>query len=271
MRAACLFILLAALGGGNHARAEAGPAGGEKKILPLLEDPSALLDEDPVIPPNSAPPEPFRPDTTPPKDLGKSIKIPASLPAASPVPPATAAKEAKPLVPVKRTESATGVTLPDAKTPISASPVSLPAATVGDAAKAVDPTKAPADKKDKVVETKIMMQEPAPVQGPELAVVLADGRFRPARLRLKQGEATRILFTTLGRKPAALIIERLRVQRWLSRPEEAALRSPASSGPWELNREVNSNRLTEIVLDPVKGTYSFHDAISGATGEIIVE
>ena len=81
------------------------------------------------------------------------------------------------------------------------------------------------------------------MRGPEVAIVLTDGKFRPARVRLRAGETTRLLFTTLGHKPAALIIERLRVQKWLARPEEAARRSPASvSAPWEVNRELSLQR-----------------------------
>ena len=41
-------------------------------------------------------------------------------------------------------------------------------------------------------------------------------------------------------------------------------------GKWEMEREINASRVTEVLLDPKVGTYSFHDAISGAHGEIIV-
>lgn len=272
------ILLVLALGFGclraTLAYGEAGLESFEKVFggqLPLMEDPSALLDEEPAPPPQGLAAEPFKTETKPPADLGKSIAPPPNLPIATTIHPETAIapKDQKPLIPVKRSEVATSVALPQPEAPKLASPVALPANT-GPAE-----VRAPANAEktaDKMVETKVSLTQPAPAQGPELAIVLSEGKFHPSRIRLKQGEQTKLLFTTIGKKPAALIIERLRVQKWLSRPEEAALRAPASTNsPWEVNREVSSNRMTEVLLDPVRGSYSFHDAISGATGEIVVE
>jgi hypothetical protein len=112
--------------------------------------------------------------------------------------------------------------------------------------------------------------EPPFPSGPEVSVILAENRFYPSKIRLREGEPIRLVFTTVNPKPAALILEGLGMQRWLkqnmppSSSEEARAR-------WEVTREIASDRLTEIVLEPQPGTYTFHDALSGATGEITVE
>ena len=98
-------------------------------------------------------------------------------------------------------------------------------------------------------------------------MVLSQDRFVPSKVRLREGQPTRLIFTTVNRKPAALVIESLHVQQWLARePAEAD-----STSDTEVTRELSSNRVTEVMLDPRRGRYIFHDAISGATGEISVE
>jgi len=100
--------------------------------------------------------------------------------------------------------------------------------------------------------------------GPEVAIILAQSRFYPSRIRLKAGEKTRLVFATVNRKPAALVMEQFQVQRWVAA-------SPVPHQPWEITRELSIDRLTEIIVEPTQGSYSFHDALSGAVGEIIVE
>lgn len=107
----------------------------------------------------------------------------------------------------------------------------------------------------------------APIDA-EIAVILHNNRFYPARIKLKEGQATRLFFTSLNQKPAALIVEELQVQRWIAR-ESAAAPAPAPAG--EISRELSLNKITEVSLQPKRGTYMFHDALSGAVGEIIVE
>lgn len=109
---------------------------------------------------------------------------------------------------------------------------------------------------------------PAPARGAEVAVVLTQDHFLPARIHLKEGQPTRLVFTTVNKKPAALVIESLQVQEWVGR-EPASQVSGNSLD--EINREISSSRVTEVVLEPRRGRYVFHDAISGARGEIWVE
>ncbi len=103
---------------------------------------------------------------------------------------------------------------------------------------------------------------------PEIAIILSAQRFFPARVRIKEGQATRLLFTSLNSRPAALVIEQLQVQRWIAndQPTNGPNRVPA-----EILREIGNNRMTEVLLQPQRGTYTFHDALSGAVGEIVVE
>ncbi len=197
-----------------------------------------------------------------------AAQIPSAPAALAPlVPPPQPAAAAQPVQPPLTLP----VTAPEAKNsaPLIVVPATAPVTTTPPIP---TPQRAPTNTKEKFVETKVSLEDPISIHGPEFAILLTDGKFRPARVRLRAGETSKILFTTLGPKPAALIIERLRVQKWLTRPEEAAKRSPASvAAPWEINRELTANRLTEIAIEPVKGNYTFHDAISGASGEIIVE
>jgi len=104
---------------------------------------------------------------------------------------------------------------------------------------------------------------------PEVAVILSAKRFFPARIRLKEGQSTRLLFTSLNPRPAALVIEQLQVQRWIA--SEKGQSAGLGRVPAEILREIGNNRMTEILLQPQRGTYTFHDALSGAVGEIVVE
>jgi Cupredoxin-like domain len=106
---------------------------------------------------------------------------------------------------------------------------------------------------------------------PELSVILVGNQFFPSRLRLKDGMQTRIYFTTTNEKAAAIVIERTAIQRWVAREGERKPASELERAKLEITREVASNKVTEVVMDPVKGSYSFHDALSGAKGQIIVE
>ncbi len=310
MKVLLLITLGLGLGAAPYAQAEAGPKAEKSAAglppLPKHDDPSSLLDDDDLGAPAPTGITAFQNKPLRPESLGKAPQpgedlLPISMAPAMPPKP----KDSISLEPVMKASSPTVLTLPaQAIAPSSATapslspgalalpkavspqvlgprlatPLSLPSlqappATVSATPPAVStPAASRTPSNEKMVETKVSLDEPTNVRGPEVAIVLTDGKFRPARLRLRSGETTRLLFTTLGHKPAALIIERLRVQKWLARPEEAAKRAPASNAaPWEVNRELSSTRLTEIALDPVRGNYTFHDAISGATGEIVVE
>lgn len=109
---------------------------------------------------------------------------------------------------------------------------------------------------------------PSIAPGGEVAVILAHQRFLPGRIHIPAGVETRLIFTTINQQPAALIIERLNVQRWIN---QAAAATTNSNIPWEINREVSSKHVTEILLKADKGIYSFHDALTGARGEIVVD
>lgn len=112
----------------------------------------------------------------------------------------------------------------------------------------------------------------APLAGvPDIAIILAHNQFFPSKIRMKEGIQTRLIFTTVNKKPAALVIERLQIQRWIAKEKERTPSSELERSRWEVNREISSTKITEITLDPKKGTYAFHDAISGAAGEIEVE
>lgn len=93
--------------------------------------------------------------------------------------------------------------------------------------------------------------------GSEIAVILYQDTFYPSKINLRAGAPATLVFATVNKKPAALIIEPIAVQRWIA------------SG--EINREVNSERVTVVSFEAVKGRYRFHDALGGARGEIVVE
>jgi Cupredoxin-like domain len=106
---------------------------------------------------------------------------------------------------------------------------------------------------------------------PELSVILVGNQFYPSRLRLKDGMQTKIYFTTTNEKAAAIVIERTAIQRWVAKEGERRPASELERSKLEITREVTSNKVTEVLMDPVKGSYSFHDALSGAKGQMIVE
>lgn len=112
----------------------------------------------------------------------------------------------------------------------------------------------------------------APMNGvPDVAIILSNNQFFPSKIRLKEGTQTRLIFTTTNKKPAALIMEKLQIQRWIAKEKEPVPASELERAKWEVNRELSASKVTEVVLDPKPGTYTFHDAISGASGEIEVE
>lgn len=107
---------------------------------------------------------------------------------------------------------------------------------------------------------------------PEVAIILVNNQFYPSRIRLKEGNQTRLYLTTTNEKPAAVVVEQLQIQRWIAK--EGGAKKPQNEmerARMEVTREVTKNRVTEILIDPIRGTYSFHDVISGARGQIIVE
>ncbi len=99
--------------------------------------------------------------------------------------------------------------------------------------------------------------------GSEISIVLEKNRFYPSEIRLQSGLASTLVFSTVNKKPAALVIE----------PTEATLqmanRKPQSEN--ELNRELSNEHVTAISFEPLKGKYLFHDALGEAHGVIIVE
>lgn len=108
---------------------------------------------------------------------------------------------------------------------------------------------------------------------PEIAVILSGNQFFPSRIRLKDGVQTRLYFTTVNDKPAALIIDRLQIQRWIAKEGAQPKAAPTDENKsrWETTREVTKSKVTEILLDARRGTYSFFDALTGAKGQLIVE
>lgn len=96
--------------------------------------------------------------------------------------------------------------------------------------------------------------------GSEISVILAKERFYPTQIRLRSGAPTTLVFSTVNKKPAALVIE-----------QAIQGRSVAMESPSEITREINSENVTVISLSPAKGKFNFHDALGSARGEIIVE
>ncbi|MSP18627.1 MAG: hypothetical protein EXR74_03540 [Bdellovibrionales bacterium] len=105
----------------------------------------------------------------------------------------------------------------------------------------------------------------------DISIILSNNEFYPAKVVLKSGESVRLLFTTTNRKPAALVIEKLNIQRWVSSQVEGETKKELDRSKFELNRELSSRRVTDVNFDPKPGVYSFHDVITGASGEISVE
>ncbi|MFM8313910.1 MAG: hypothetical protein ACKOA8_06460, partial [Deltaproteobacteria bacterium] len=105
----------------------------------------------------------------------------------------------------------------------------------------------------------------------DFSIILAHQEFYPAKLVMKSGSSIRLLFTTTNRKPAALVIERLNIQRWVASSDEGQKKNELDRSKFEINRELTASRVTEIEFEPKPGVYSFHDVITGASGEIVVE
>ncbi len=113
-----------------------------------------------------------------------------------------------------------------------------------------------------------LLMTPALAQGensggtpqPEVSVILAKDRFYPAEVRLKPGVPVTLVFSSVNKKPAALILE-----------NTSAAGSIASDSPNEITREVSSENATFVSFEPTVGKYKFHDALGAARGEIIVE
>jgi hypothetical protein len=113
---------------------------------------------------------------------------------------------------------------------------------------------------------------PENFSGPEVAIILSRSRFYPSAIRIRAGQAIKLVFTSVNKRPAALIMERLNVQRWMARGDQPpAHANELDRARWEVNRELTATRLVEIVLKPSGGIYSFHDALTGAHGEILAE
>ncbi|GEM_PF-4731506 len=104
----------------------------------------------------------------------------------------------------------------------------------------------------------------------EAAVILSHNRFYPNKIQMPAGTKVRIWFTTVESKPAALIVEGLKMQRWIA-SENSSLTPSTAPDYFELQRELTRERVTEITLEPSAGTYPFFDALSGARGEIVVQ
>ncbi len=105
----------------------------------------------------------------------------------------------------------------------------------------------------------------------EVAIILSSQNFFPRKVHLAAGKEARIYFTTTNKDPAALIIERMNIQRWIAKDGGAIKQNDIGRAPWEFTKELNMKRLTEIIITPRKGTYVFYDALTGARGEIVVE
>ncbi len=104
--------------------------------------------------------------------------------------------------------------------------------------------------------------------GSEVAIILSRDRFFPSQIRIRAGMPTTLVFTTVNKKPAALVIERAAGQRSLASAEPSLDRA---TQPTEITRELGNDRVTTISFDPAQGKYGFHDALGAARGEIIVE
>lgn len=104
--------------------------------------------------------------------------------------------------------------------------------------------------------------------GSEIAVILSRDRFYPSEIRIRSGIASTLVFSSVNRKPAALVIEPSALTRKAASTDEA---TPVPQTPAEITRELSNDRVTTIAFDLPKGTYGFHDALGGGRGEIIVE
>ena len=94
-------------------------------------------------------------------------------------------------------------------------------------------------------------------------------------IHLKTGVKTKLVFATVNEKPAALVVEDLKIQRWLSKNaeagEEAVDKTERMASSTDVTRELVSDRIVELTIKPSEGSYSFYDALTGAQGKILVE
>lgn len=105
----------------------------------------------------------------------------------------------------------------------------------------------------------------------DFSIILSNNEFYPSKIVLKPGSTIRLLFTTTNKKSAALVMEKLNIQRWISSQFDGEKTKELDRTKFEVNRELSANRVTEITFQAKPGTYSFHDVITGASGEISVE
>ncbi len=105
----------------------------------------------------------------------------------------------------------------------------------------------------------------------DFSIILSNNEFYPSKIVLKSGASVRLLFTTTNKKSAALVIEKLNIQRWVSSQIDGDTKKELDRTKFEVNRELSANRVTEIEFQLKSGVYSFHDVITGASGEISVE
>lgn len=108
---------------------------------------------------------------------------------------------------------------------------------------------------------------PAPA---EVAVILSQNQFFPRKVHVSAIGQIRLWFTTVDPRPAALVLEGLKVQRWLA-AELGMIPTAVGTEYYEVQRELTKERVTEVILQPPPGKYTFFDAVSGAEGELIVE
>jgi hypothetical protein len=105
----------------------------------------------------------------------------------------------------------------------------------------------------------------------DFSVILSGSQFYPSRIRMKSSPKSRIIFTSTGRKPAALVFEKLQINRWIAGEAEKPAEGSARPSKIEEYRELSTSRVTEISFEANPGKYQFYDALSGAAGEIIVD
>lgn len=229
-----------------EAKKENAPA-----LLPGIADPSMLLD--------GAEPEEVPPVAPKIEAPAKAVKV---EPKKIPVTPVAKAPAVVAPVLVAPVVSAPVVPAPAVSSPqVDLAESGIPGKPLPIAAEAATPVIK--EKLDKLGNSPL----PEVPQDAEVAVILMNARFYPSRLRLKEGQPTKLIFTSLNPKPAALIVEQLQVQRWIAGEGGIAI----TEAQPEITRELTPNRITEVLLEPKRGTYSFHDALSGAVGEIVVE
>lgn len=210
--------------------------------------------------------------------LNEMVKVPETVPLMAPARPPTRSKafltgKAQYIVPAR------SVILP--KKSIWREPVNLKTITQA------EPKPLPPEKKEIPKKVAIAPKPPPPPPGPpkpaikkvrrpqpissEIAIILQNGAFYPSKILLRPDTAATLIFATVHDKPAALIIEKMNLQRWIAKTEDPAVSQAFEQQRWELTREIAKNKVTRVSIEPSRGTYQFHDALSGALGEIVVE